>query len=72
MQDINDVLANGGRTKTIDEWNNMIIKNSDFQLQDLDAKHQDLVLFCFVSERYRYTDAERLDTWIKHMGGRLF
>ena len=70
--DINDVLANGGRTKTIDEWNNMIIKNSDFQLQDLDAKHQDLVLFCFVSERYRYTDAERLDTWIKHMGGRLF
>jgi hypothetical protein len=70
--DKNDMLSNGDRSKTIDEWNNTIIKNSDFQLQDMDAKFQDLVLFCIVSERYKNTDAERLDTWIKHMGGRLF
>lgn len=67
-----DMLKNSGMVKSIDQWNALLIKNANFPLQEMDSKYQDLALFCLVSERYKDKDDERLDSWLRHMSGRLF
>ncbi len=58
--------------KNIDEWNHLLLEKVHFPVMTLEEKYQSLVLFCFVSERYKTTDTERLDSWLRHMEGRLF
>ncbi len=69
---VDDALIYSPKAKSIDEWNNSIIKSADFPFETMSEKYRDLVLFCIVSQRYEKTDTERLETWLKHMDGRLF